>query len=76
MNHYVQLICELHRYPNLEHRTDAVTGHGLDEGDVAAIVAAYGALAKRGINGGTVCITHTEHMSVRMLHSNSTVFDK
>ena len=60
-----QLICEIHRYPNLEHRTDAVTVHGLDVGDVEAIAAAFGALAKRGVNSGSIFITHTEHMNVR-----------
>ena len=70
--HHAQVFAEVHRYQNdVGHKTDAVTVHGLDEGDRKALADAYAHKVNekmtRSAAPGTMVFNDVEHMNVSFL---------
>ncbi len=63
--HFVQAICEVHRYEVHDHRTDGVTLHGLDEDDRKVLWMAFAESMVTAVEQErSLCIKGVEHMDV------------
>ncbi len=65
--HFVQAVCEVHRYEVHDHKTDGVTLHGLDEDDRKAVWTAFAkSIVAAVAKDRSLCIRGVEHMDVRI----------